>query len=138
MDRTWETKRCSNCSGEAIYLHDVDLTGQKLFMDDWTQAALYRCATCGHFDLYEREEDRKASELEEQRRMQYESLPDYLCPICRKVGKSERCPSCGTRCIPAQKDLEAEEAPTPGPIQPEKKKKHRWFGRDPEKPDWEG
>lgn len=136
------TKRCSSCGGEAFYVHDVDLTGKRLLMDDWTQAALYRCPACGHFDLYEREEDRQAAQRAEEHRKYYESLPDYLCPRCQRVGKTEQCPYCGMSCLPVQKRPEQregpEEAPAPEPVQPEKKKKRRWFGRDPDKPDWEG
>ena len=34
--------------------------------------------------------------------------------------------------------MKPEEAPAPEPVRPEKKKKRRWLGRDPDKPDWEG
>ena len=131
MEAERRTKKCSACGGAAAYVHDVDLTEQRLLVDEWTRAALYRCPDCGHFDLYEREEEREARERAERYQAEQEALPDYRCPSCLRVGKWERCPFCRIPCEPV--DQAAEAAP-----EPEKKKKRRWFGRDDDKPDWEG
>lgn len=131
MEAERRTKKCSACGGAAVYVHDVDLTEQRLLVDEWTRAALYRCPDCGHFDLYEREEERQARERAERYQAEQEALPDYRCPSCLRVGKWERCPFCRIPCEAV--DQAAEAAP-----EPEKKKKRRWFGRDDDKPDWEG
>ena len=132
MDEERKTRKCSACGGAAVYVHDVDLTEQRLLVDEWTRAALYRCPDCGHFDLYEREEERQARERAERYQAEQEALPDYRCPSCLRVGKWECCPFCRIPCEPVDR-----EAATSGP-EPERKKKRRWFGRDDDKPDWEG
>ena len=132
MEAERRTKKCSACGGAAVYVHDVDLTEQRLLVDEWTRAALYRCPDCGHFDLYEREEERQARERAERYQAEQEALPDYRCPSCLRVGKWERCPFCRIPCEPVDR-----EAATSDP-EPERKKKRRWFGRDDDKPDWEG
>ncbi|WP_295634537.1 hypothetical protein [uncultured Intestinimonas sp.] len=146
MKKVRPPKKCSSCGQESVYVRDFCVKDDMTWGIEIFDAALYRCPACGHFDFFEREEDREArlqeAQRAEERRKYYESLPDYFCPKCRKVRKSERCPSCGMGCFPIQKRPEQregpEEAPAPEPVQPEKKKKRRWFGRDPDKPDWEG
>ena len=143
MERNRPPRRCGCCGQESQYLRDFrvrdDIVGWRI---EVFEAALYRCPACGHFDFFEREEDREArlqeAQRAQERRTYIESLPDYFCPRCRRMGKSEQCPSCGMTCLPAQKSPEPEEAPVPEPVRPEKKKKRRWLGRDPDKPDWEG
>lgn len=129
-----KTKKCSACGGAAVYIQDVDLTEQRLLMDGWTRVALYRCPACGHFDLYEREEEQEARERAERYRAEQDALPDYRCPSCGQVGKTERCIYCGMSCLPVKGSgaPQTERAPEP------EKKKRRWFGRDDDKPDWEG
>ena len=89
-------KKCSVCGKSSVYVQDIELTKQRLLMDDFTQAALYRCQDCGHFDLYEREEDRRQREEAERQA----ALPDYCCPSCGRVGKGEYCPLCRVACEP--------------------------------------
>lgn len=105
------------------------------FSFDYLDAALYRCPDCGHFDLYEREEEREIRERAERYQTEQEALPDYRCPVCGQVGKSERCIYCGMSCVPVKRPEEPQREKAP---EPEKKKKRRWFGRDDDKPDWEG
>ena len=135
-------KACSSCGGESVYLRDFRVVDDGTMGVQLFEAALYRCPACGHFDFFEREEVREAAQRAEEHRKYYESLPDYFCPRCQRVGKSERCPYCGMSCLPVRKRPEQKEgsegAPAPEPVRPEKKKKRRWFGRDPDKPDWEG
>ena len=136
MEKERENKRCSACGGEAVYVRDLRLKDDKPFGCDWMDAALYRCAACGHFDFYEREEDRAYREQEAERRRQYDSMPGYRCPQCGRVGKEEVCPVCLMPCVPVTPPpLQTEE---PRREEPEKPKKRRWFGRSSDKPDWEG
>ena len=138
MEAERRTKKCSACGGETGYVRDMRLKNDLPFSPDFFDAALYRCPACGHFDFYEREEDRlhraQMEKQAEESRKFYEKLPDYRCPACGQVGKSERCAYCGTSCLPVKGTGEPrrEKAPEPG------KKKRRWFGRDDDKPDWEG
>ena len=134
MDEERKSRKCSACGGEALYDQDVDLTEQRFLMDEWTRAALYRCPDCGHFDLYERTEEREARERAARYRAEQEALPDYRCPACGQVGKSERCVYCGMSCLPVKGSGEPQREKAPEP----EKKKRRWFGRDDDKPDWEG
>ena len=132
MDTEGTAKKCSACGGETVYVQDVDLTEQRFLMDEWTRAALYRCPDCGHFDLYERTEEREARKRAEEYDAEYAAMPDYRCPSCGRVGKFKRCPFCRVACTPA--DEKADGAPE----SPRPEKKRRWFGRDDDKPDWEG
>ena len=132
MEKERKARKCSACGGETVYVHDVALTQDKMLVPEWTLTALYRCPDCGHFDLYEREEERQARERAERYQAEQEALPDYRCPSCLRVGKWERCPFCRIPCEPV--DREAAESAT----EPERRKKRRWFGRDDDKPDWEG
>ena len=132
MEAERRTKNCSACGGAAVYIRDIHLRNDLPFSFDYLDAALYRCPDCGHFDLYEREEERQARERAERYQAEQEALPDYRCPSCLRVGKWERCPFCRIPCEPVDR-----EAATSDP-EPERKKKRRWFGRDDDKPDWEG
>ena len=138
MEEERMIKKCPACGGTAIYVRDVHLKNDLPFSFDYFDGSLYRCPACGHFDFYEREEDRQARIRARESRERYEGLPDYRCPACGQVGKSERCIYCGMSCIPVKgsDDRKAEEAPEPAA--PERKKKRRWFGGDDDKPDWEG
>lgn len=129
-----KTKKCSACGGAEAYVRDIHLKNDLPFSFDFFDAALYRCPACGHFDLYEREEEQEARERAERYWAEQDALPDYRCPSCGQVGKSERCIYCGMSCLPVKGSgaPQTERAPEP------EKKKHRWFGRDDDKPDWEG
>ena len=136
MEKTRPPKRCSCCGQASLYLRDFRVQEDKVGLLDFDvfEGALFRCPSCGHFDFFEREEDREARIQEAQRKVRereyYASLPDYFCPRCRREGKTEQCPYCGMTCLPVQKDLAPEEPPDPEPDGP--KKKRRWFGRDDE------
>lgn len=135
MEKKRKARKCSACGGEALFVQNVELTGRQILADEWTPAALYRCPSCGHFDLYEREEEQEARARAERYRAEQAALPDYRCPACGQVGKTERCIYCGTNCLPVKGHGEPQPEKSP---EPEKKKKRRWFGRDDDKPDWEG
>ena len=139
MDTEGTAKKCSACGGETVYLRDVHLKNELPFSPDFFDAALYRCPTCGHFDFYEREEDRlhrtQMEKQAEESRKFYEKLPDYRCPVCGQMGTSERCIYCGMSCVPVKGPGEPQTEKAP---EPEKKKKRRWFGGNDDKPDWEG
>lgn len=135
MDTEGTAKKCSACGGETVYLRDVHLKNELPFSPDFFDAALYRCPACGHFDLYERDEEWEARERAARYRAEQEALPDYRCPVCGQVGKSERCIYCGMSCVPVKGPGEPQTEKAP---EPEKKKKRRWFGGNDDKPDWEG
>ena len=78
-------KKCSACGGTAIYVRDVHLKNDLPFSFDYFDGSLYRCPACGHFDFYEREEDRQARIRARESRERYEGLPDYRCPACGAV-----------------------------------------------------
>ena len=130
-----EKKTCPACGGAAFYIRDIHLRNDLPFSFDYLDAALYRCPDCGHFDLYEREEEREIRERAERYQAEQEALPDYRCPVCGQVGKSERCIYCGMSCVPVKRPEEPQREKAP---EPEKKKKRRWFGGNDDKPDWEG
>lgn len=132
-----ENKRCSACGGEAAYVQGVDLTGKKFFVDDITYADLYRCPECGHFDLYESALDWESRERAEERQKELAGLPDYRCPQCGRVGKEKLCPVCYMNCVIVTPPR-PKEAKAPEKAELEKPKKRRWFGRNQDKPDWEG
>lgn len=132
MEAERRTKKCSACGGEAFYVRDIHLRNDLPFSFDYLDAALYRCPACGHFDLYERDEEREARKRAEEYDAEYAAMPDYRCPSCGRVGKFKRCPFCRVACTPA--DEKADGAPE----SPRPEKKRRWFGRDDDKPDWEG
>ena len=132
MEAERRTKKCSACGGEAFYVRDIHLRNDLPFSFDYLDAALYRCPACGHFDLYERDEEREARKRAEEYDAEYAAMPDYRCPSCGRVGKFKRCPFCRVACTPA--DEKADGAPE----SPRPEKKRRWFGRDDGKPDWEG
>ena len=134
MEAERRTKKCSACGGEAFYVRDIHLRNDLPFSFDYLDAALYRCPACGHFDLYERDEEREARERAARYRAEQEALPDYRCPACGQVGKSERCVYCGMSCLPVKGSEEPQREKAPEP----EKKKRRWVGRDDDKPDWEG
>ena len=62
MPEQHESKKCLACGGEALYIQDVDLVDKRVLGVQWCQAALYRCASCGHIELYQRQEDREWQE----------------------------------------------------------------------------
>lgn len=130
-----ENKRCSACGGEAVHIQDMSFKDDRLLGCDWLDAALYRCTVCGHFDFYEREEDREYREREEARRQEHAAMPDFRCPQCGQVSKRKLCGNCNLPCIPVTSAQPREESPAQ---RPEKPKKRRWFGRDQDKSDWEG
>ena len=133
MPEQHESKKCLACGGEALYIQDVDLVDKRVLGVQWCQAALYRCASCGHIELYQRPEDREWQERLERQYQEYQALPDYRCPLCGRVGKNQTCPHCAMLCTPVGPKRE-DEPPPPG--QPEKKKKRGLFGGK-DKPDWE-
>lgn len=130
MEAERRTKKCSACGGETGYVRDICLKSDLTIGIEFFEAGLYRCPTCGHFDFYEREGDRETKELEDW----IQNTPDYCCPVCGRVSKLSTCPLCRVPGEPVgQEKAEAV-------LEPERpgKKKRRWFGRDDDKPDWEG